>query len=80
MTKTFAGLAGAVCLGLLATTAGAAPLGPTAADRSVATEQNLVRVHGIHVTCRRDKHGWHRSHLWGRQTCTPKKPWYRWWR
>jgi hypothetical protein len=82
MTRTLAGLAGALCLGLLASVAQAAPLGSVGDSRSVAISSDLVRVHGIHITCRRDKYGWHRSHVWGRERCVPKryKPWYRWWR
>jgi hypothetical protein len=80
MKKTFAGLTGAMCLGLLAATAQAAPLASAGDSRAVTLSSDLVRVHGIHITCRRDKHGWHRSHLWGRERCTPKRYKYRWWR
>lgn len=81
MKRTFACLAGAMCVGLLAASAQAAPLGSTADTRSLAPSSDLVRVHGIHWSCKRDKSGWHRSHVWGRERCVPRryKPWYKFW-
>lgn len=80
MTKTIVGLVGALCIGLLAGTAHAAPLASAGDGRAVAPSSDLVRVHGIHITCKRDRHGWHRSHIWGRERCTPKRYKSRWWR
>lgn len=77
MSKTLAGLAGVVCLGALTTFAQAAPLSGNAQTSSTAATSNVIQVHGWHpIVCRRDSGGWHRSHVWGRTRCVPKR--YRW--
>lgn len=81
MTKTLAGLAGIVCLGVLTTFAQAAPLSGNAQTNSTAAASNVIQVHGWHpVTCQRDRGGWHRSHVWGRTRCVPGryKSWWKW--
>ena len=79
MTKTLAGLAGVVCLGALTTFAQAAPLG-NAQTNSAPAASNVIQVHGWHLSCQRDRKGWHRSHVWGRERCVPKryKSWWKW--
>lgn len=76
MTRTLAGLAGVVCLGALTTFAQAAPLGGSAPTNSTAATSNVIQTHGWHLSCQRDRRGWHRSHVWGRERCVPKR--YRW--
>lgn len=80
MTKTLAGLAGVVCLGALTTFAQAAPLSGNAQTNSTAAASNVIQVHGWHISCQRDRNGWHRSRVWGRERCVPKryKPWWKW--
>lgn len=81
MKRTFAGLAGLMCIGFLAGTVQAAPLGAAADTRPTAASSNVVQAHyGIHWSCRRDSAGWHRSHIWGRERCVPRaRAWYRFW-
>jgi hypothetical protein len=81
MKRTFAGLTGLMCLGCLAVAAQAAPLGSAAATAPAARPSNVIEAHGIHWSCKRDRYGWHRSHVWGRERCVPRryKPWYKFW-
>lgn len=71
MNKFLAAAAGAICLGLLAPAAGAGPLGVAGGASSAAVPSEIIRVHGLHTACRRDRFGWHRSYLWGREWCSP---------
>lgn len=73
MKKLIAGAAGAICLGLFASMAHAAPLGGSGAATSPALSSEIIQVHGLHTSCQRDRRGWHRSYLWGRQACTPPR-------
>jgi hypothetical protein len=71
MIKTVAAIAGALSLALLASTAQAAPLGTAGNASQAAAGSDVVQVHGLHSACRRDGRGWHRSYIWGRQSCYP---------
>lgn len=73
MNKIVAGLAAALSLGLLATAAEAAPLGAAGSASGAAAPSDLIQVHGLHSSCKLDKKGWHRSHVWGRQACKPPR-------
>lgn len=64
----FAGLAGALALGLLAPVAEAAPLAGAGGTPPAASSE-VIQVHGLHSSCRLDKFGWHRSYVWGRAPC-----------
>ncbi|MCC7252156.1 hypothetical protein, partial [Hyphomicrobium sp.] len=71
MKTLLAGVAGALCIGLFAPVAQAAPLGVAGNASSAGATSEVIRVHGLHSSCQRDRSGWHRSYLWGRQRCTP---------
>lgn len=71
MKKALAGLAGAISFAFLASTAHAAPLGAAGQASSTGVTSEVIQVHGLHTTCQRDRRGWHRSYIWGRQSCTP---------
>lgn len=71
MKKALAGLAGALSFALLATSAQAAPLGAAGQATSAVAASEVIQVHGLHSSCQRDRFGWHRSYLWGRQRCAP---------
>lgn len=71
MKKSLFALAGALCFGVVASTAQAAPLGAAGNASSAAASSEVIQVHGLHSSCKRDGRGWHRSHLWGRQACAP---------
>jgi hypothetical protein len=71
MKKLLAGVAGALCIGLFAPAAQAAPLGG-AGHGSVGVSSEVIQVHGLHSSCKRDRFGWHRSYVWGRQRCAPQ--------
>lgn len=73
MKKIIAGAAGAICFGLFASMAQAAPLGATGGATSSALPSEIIQVHGLHTSCQRDGRGWHRSYLWGRVACTPPR-------
>ncbi|AHB50252.1 hypothetical protein W911_12225 [Hyphomicrobium nitrativorans NL23] len=73
MKKILAGAAGAICFGLFASMAQAAPLGVTGGATSNALPSEVIQVHGLHTSCQRDRRGWHRSYIWGRQACTPPR-------
>lgn len=80
MKRAIAGLAGLMCIGCLAGATQAAPLGASAGAAPTAQSSDVIKTHGIHWTCRRDQHGWHRSHVWGRERCVPRaRPWYKFW-
>jgi hypothetical protein len=71
MKQLIAGLAGAISLGFLASAAQAVPLGATGSATATGASSEIIQVHGLHSACRRDRYGWHRSYLWGRQRCAP---------
>lgn len=71
MNKALAGLAGAICIALFAPVAKAAPLSAAGNASSAGVTSEVIPVHGLHSTCKRDRFGWHRSYLWGRQGCVP---------
>lgn len=71
MSKLIAGIAGAICLGLTATMASAAPVGVAGAGAPASAESGITLVHGRHYACERDKWGWHRSTKFGREECGP---------
>jgi hypothetical protein len=71
MNKSLFALAGALCLGVVASAAEAAPLGAAGSASSQAASSEVIQVHGLHTSCQRDRRGWHRSYLWGRQFCAP---------
>lgn len=71
MKKLLAGVAGALSLALLAPATQAAPLGATGNASGAGATSEIIQVHGIHASCKRDRFGWHRSHLWGRERCRP---------
>lgn len=71
MKKALAGFAGALSFALLATSAQAAPFGAAGNATSAGAESEIIQVHGLHSSCQRDRFGWHRQYLWGRQRCTP---------
>lgn len=71
MKTLLAGLAGAISIGFLATAAQAAPLGAVGAASASGASSEVIQVHGLHSACRRDRFGWHRSYVWGRQRCIP---------
>jgi hypothetical protein len=73
MKKLIAGLAGAISIGFLASAAQAAPLGAAGNASATGVSSEVIQVHGLHSACRRDRFGWHRSYVWGRQRCAP--PW-----
>lgn len=73
MTKLFAALAGAICIGLMAPVAQAAPLAGAASASSSTGTSEIIRVHGLHSSCKLDRGGWHRSHIWGRERCAPPR-------
>jgi len=69
MSGALKALAAAAFLAATASLAGAAPatsLGPMAQG----ADSVVVRVHGYHQHCARDKYGWHRHNQWGeRRKC-----------
>jgi hypothetical protein len=69
MRRTFKALAAAAVVAAAASMANAAPstmLGETAP----AVESSVIRVHGNHHSCQRDRYGWHRHTDWGeRRSC-----------
>ncbi len=71
MKKFIAGLAGAISIGFLASAAQAAPLGAAGTTSETGASSEVIQVHGLHSACRRDRFGWHRSYVWGRQRCVP---------
>lgn len=71
MKKLLAGLAGALSLALFAPALQAAPLGAAGNASSAGASSEVIQVHGIHGSCQRDRFGWHRSYIWGRQRCVP---------
>jgi hypothetical protein len=71
MKKSLFALAGALCFGLVASAAQAAPLGAAGNASSAGASSEVIQVHGLHSSCKLDRRGWHRSHLWGRQFCAP---------
>ena len=75
MKKVLAAAAGALMLCLAAPATQAAPLGAAAPAPAADVSSNVIQVHGLHSVCRRDRFGWHRSHVWGRTHCAP--PWVR---
>jgi hypothetical protein len=69
MTRTFKTLAVAAFLASTASLAGAAPV-TNVGDIAGKPSGNLLRVHGFHEYCARDRYGWHRHNLWGeRRRC-----------
>jgi hypothetical protein len=64
-------LAVAAVLASTAPLAGAVPaakLGPAAEG----AESGVLKVHGNHEYCARDRYGWHRHNVWGeRRRCRP---------
>ncbi|WP_333794388.1 hypothetical protein [Hyphomicrobium sp.] len=71
MKRTLAGLAGALSFALLASGAQAAPLGAAGSAATAGLTSEVIQVHGLHASCKRDHRGWHRSYIWGRQRCAP---------
>lgn len=71
MKKLMAGFAGAISIGFLATAAQAAPLGGAGNASAAGVTSEIIQVHGLHSSCSRDRFGWHRSYVWGRQRCVP---------
>lgn len=71
MNKLLAGLAAAIVVGFSASVVQAAPLGSAGNASSTAVSSDVIQVHGLHASCQRDRRGWHRSHLWGRERCIP---------
>ena len=78
MKKLLAGLAGAIAIAVVVPVAQAAPFSGTADASSAIVSSAIVPVHGWHITCQRDRYGWHRSHIWGRARCVPKR-YKTWW-
>jgi hypothetical protein len=78
MNKLVAGIAGAISIALFAPIAQAAPLSGTGASPSTGIASEIVPVHGWHITCQRDRYGWHRSRVWGREKCVPKRWKWKW--
>lgn len=82
MKKFVAALAGALSIAVVASAANAAPMGApmgVAAEPSSSTaSSSVVPVHGWHITCQRDRYGWHRSRVWGREKCAPKRWKWKW--
>lgn len=72
MKKLLAGLAGALSLALFAPALQAAPLGAAGKAPGANVSSEIIQVHGIHSSCKRDRFGWHRSHIWGRERCAPR--------
>ncbi|MBN8911174.1 MAG: hypothetical protein J0H65_03775 [Rhizobiales bacterium] len=71
MHKLIAGLAGALSIGFLASAAQAAPLGAAGSASATGASTEVIQVHGLHSSCQRDRFGWHRAYIWGRQRCAP---------
>ncbi|WP_295558852.1 hypothetical protein [uncultured Hyphomicrobium sp.] len=71
MRKLLAGLAGALAIALFAPALQAAPLGAAGNASGAQVSSEIIQVHGLHSACRRDRFGWHRSHIWGRERCVP---------
>jgi hypothetical protein len=71
MNKLIAGLAGVLSIGFLASAAQAAPLGGAGKASATGASSEIIQVHGLHSSCQRDRFGWHRSYIWGRQRCGP---------
>lgn len=71
MNKLLAGLAGAFAIGFFASGAQAASFGGAGSASSTGVSSEVIQVHGLHSSCKRDRFGWHRSHVWGRQRCVP---------
>jgi hypothetical protein len=71
MKKALGGLAGAIAFALFTTSAQAAPLGAAGQATSAVAASEVIQVHGLPSSCQRDRRGWHRSYIWGRQRCAP---------
>ncbi|MDQ8697199.1 hypothetical protein [Hyphomicrobium sp. LHD-15] len=71
MKKILFALAGALCFGVVASAAEAAPLGAAGTASAAAATSEVIQVHGLHSSCKVDRRGWHRSHFWGRERCFP---------
>lgn len=72
MKKLLAGVAGAICIGVFAPVAQAAPFGAVGNALDTGAASEIIQVHGKHKSCRRDRYGWHRSTVWGRLSCVPE--------
>ena len=46
--------------------------GAAGSTSSAAATSDIIRVHGLHSSCLRDRRGWHRAYVWGRQACFPR--------
>ncbi len=62
--------AGLMALALSATVTTAAPLSGLG-SQAAGIDAGIVKVHGIHRSCRLGHWGWHRSTWHGRQWCRP---------
>lgn len=62
--------AGLMALALSATASSAAPLSGLGSQGS-GVEAGIVKVHGMHRSCRLGRWGWHRSIWGGREECRP---------
>lgn len=79
MKKLIAAAVGLLALGAVATSANAAPLAGAKGLAVVQTEvsSNVIKVHGVHRSCRLDRFGWHRAPFPGaRRYCGgPRRYW-----
>jgi hypothetical protein len=68
-STAFRALAVAALLAAVAPLAGAAPAASIGA-MTQETESSVLKVHGFHQQCARDRYGWHRHNQWGeRRSC-----------
>jgi hypothetical protein len=69
MTATFKTLAAAAILAATASLASAAPV-TNIGDTVQGPASSVLKVHGFHRSCERDRYGWHRHSEWGeRRRC-----------
>lgn len=74
MKKFLAAAVGLLALGAVAASANAAPLSGANGLATVKTEtSNVIQVHGVHSSCRRDRRGWHRSPHGHRRSCARRR-------
>ena len=71
--------AGLMALALSATVSSAAPLSGLG-SQAAGVEASIVKVHGVHRSCRLGRWGWHRSTWGGRVWCRPQGEYYGNWR
>jgi hypothetical protein len=69
MSGLLKALAGAAILAVTASLAGAAPV-TNPGGLAQEAGGDVIRVHGYHRSCERDRRGWHRHSEWGeRRRC-----------